>query len=88
MAKVFCVDWFEDDEACIAKEAGWSLHLSVQDAATYTRDQASAHFGHGQPYGVEVPDEVCEEVRRTTHGVFKSSPRECPYPAVAEGPGL
>jgi hypothetical protein len=83
MARVFCIDWYEDDAACVAKEAGWSLHLSIQDAAAYLKEQASPHFGHSQPYAVEVPAEICEEVRRSPHGVFKSNPRESPYPAFA-----
>jgi hypothetical protein len=84
VARVFCIDWSEDDEACGAREAGWSLHLSREDATTYIRNHSSPHSGHGLPYRVEVPEAVYEEVRRTPYGAFKSSPRECPYPAVEE----
>lgn len=86
VARVFCIDWSEDDEACGAREAGWSLHLSRADAAAYVRSHPSPHFGHGRPYRVEIPEAVYEEVRRAPHGVFKSRPRECPYPAVGEDP--
>lgn len=84
MARVLCIDWSEDDELSGAKEAGWSLHLSREDAAEYIRSQMSPHFGHGQPYVVEIPDEVYQEVRNTSTGVFKSSPRDCPYPVVTK----
>ncbi len=84
MEQAFCIDWSEDDEACGAREAGWSLHLSREDATTYIRNHSSPHFGHGQVYLVEVPEAVHEEVRRTSYGIFKSRPRECPYPAVKE----
>ena len=87
MARVFCINWYEDDEACGAKEAGYSLHLSREDATTYTRRHSSPHYGCGQPYCVEVPEAVYEEVRRTSYGVFKSRPRECPYPAVEQDVG-
>lgn len=84
MARVFCIDWSEDDEDWGAREASWSLHLSREDGTTYIRNHSSPDFGYGQPYLVEVPEAVHEEVRRTPYGAFKSSPRECPYPAVAE----
>jgi hypothetical protein len=84
VARVFCIDWSEDGDDCGAREAGWSLHLSPEDGTTYIRNNASPHYGHGQPYRVEVPEVVYEEVRRTPYGAFKSSPRECPYPVVKE----
>jgi hypothetical protein len=86
VARVFCIDWTEDDEACGAREAGWSLHLSREDAMNYGSNHSSPHYGYSQPYLVEVPAAVYEEVRRTSHGVFKSRPRECPYPAVKDDP--
>ena len=82
--EVFCINWSEDDEACKAREAGWSLHLSLEDATTYIRNHSSPHFGHGQPYRVEVPEAVYEDVRRTPDGFINSVPHECPYPAVRE----
>ena len=84
MQPVFCIAWSEDDEACGAREAGWSLHLSHEDARTYLRNRSSPHFGHGEPYQVEVPEAVYEEIRRTPDGAFRSTPRECPYPVVKE----
>ena len=84
MPRLFCIDWSEDDEAFGAREAGWSLHLSREDAIAYTKTHSTVHFGHGQPYLVEVPEAVYEEVRTAPYGVFKSRPRECPYRVVEE----
>ena len=84
MAQVFCIDWSEDDEECGAREAGWSLHLSREDATIYLRNHLSPHFGYSRPHPVEVPEAVYEEVCRTPHGTFKSIPRECPYPTAKE----
>lgn len=82
MPELLCVDWYEDDDACVAKEAGWSLHLTAQDAALFLQGRASPDLGFGEPRAVEVPDVVFDEVRRSARGVYSSSPRECPYPSA------
>lgn len=84
MPRVVCIDWTEDDEACGAREAGWSLHISIEDATRQIRKRVLRHFGHGEPYSVYVPEEVYEEVRRSQGGIFKSLPRECPYARVVD----
>lgn len=86
MHTLFCVDWTEDDEACGAKEAGFSLHLTREDAEAFVRANASPAFGQEAPRAVAVPEEVYEAVRRTACGLYAASPRECPY-LPAEGAG-
>lgn len=85
--RVFCIDWCEDDEACGAKEVGWTLHLSVEAAAAYIRKNPSPHYGHDGPFEVDIPLSVYLPLfltnglaRKTPHDDFRTSPRECPYP--------
>ena len=81
MPTVFCVDWTEEDELG-AKEDGWSLHLTREDAEAFIAGFESPHAGHSGPYLIEVPNHVVDELRGTKNGAYHPRPRDCPYPAV------
>lgn len=91
MARAVSVDWYEDDELCGAKEAGYSLHLTVEAARAYIRQSGTPHFGHGLavvlnvPSWVSIPSRIHAKLRPGWLGVFKSSPKECPHPPVDSG---
>lgn len=84
MARVYCIEWSEDDESGATRNVGWSLHLSRTQAASYARTHEPRYGRHAPARCVDVPGEVHEAVLATHHGMFWATPMACPFPAVAE----
>lgn len=84
MARVYCIEWSEEDEAHTPRNVGWSLHLSRNQAFAYTRKHEARYDGHGDARCVEVPIEVLDAVRATREGLFWATPMACPFPIANE----
>lgn len=84
MARVYCIEWFDDDEAKGMHVAGWSLHLSRTQAGAYAQTHEARHDRHDPPRVIEVPAEILDAVTATREGMFWATSMNCPFPTVAE----
>jgi len=85
VGRVYCIEWSDEDEQG-PRRAGWSLHLSRNDAEAYGRKRAAQYDWHSPPFCVEVPDDVLEALTGSRRDLFWASPTECPFPVVRERP--
>ena len=91
MPKVFCIEWEEPDEIVGSSGDGYSLHLTREQAERFIDgfgaskpDLNYSHFGvpTSEPYLVEVPEDLYEEVRQSPCGIRRYQPKIAPFKTV------
>ena len=91
MPRLFCLELSENDEVLGVREDGYSLHLTREDVAQFVKEywDTKPHevyqeysVPEPEPYMVDVPEDVCKEVKATRNGIRKYRPRTPPFPCV------